>query len=86
MGQLLRWLINEQECTFYGLKLPTGFQMIGQTNLRSYEEWLKYFGAHSQDKVSKKKVTKRAYARIGVSPSLQYSYMYTIIREFSKNV
>ena len=69
LGMLLRWLINDQNRTFFGMKLPTGFQLIGQTTLRQYTAWLDYFDRQSkmENPAFVTRVTKRAYARVGVS-------------------
>ena len=64
----MEWLINEKNRTFYGMKLPTGFQLIGQTTLKQYQDWLVYFDQQSRLEshyISRK--TMRAYARVGVS-------------------
>lgn len=65
----MQYLINELNITFFGMKLPTGFQLIGQTKLKHYQAWLDYFDRQSKietDTVAFK-TTKRAYARVGVS-------------------
>ena len=37
MGAFVQWLVSDQERTFYGMKLPTGFQLIGSnTTLKDY--------------------------------------------------
>ena len=80
LGRLMEWLINEKNRTFYGMKLPTGFQLIGQTTLKQYHDWLVYFDQQSRLEshyISRK--TMRAYARVGVS------IMSTIFR-ISSNV
>merc|ERR1719319_2176051 len=48
------------------MKLPTGFRLIGQTTLSEYQIWLDYFV--KQNSIDRKplKLTKRAYARIGL--------------------
>ncbi len=61
----MEWLINEENRTVYGMKLPTGFQLIGQTRLDDYEKWLQYFSDNREMK-PKKRITKRAYARVGL--------------------
>ena len=72
MGKFLRWLINDQNGTFFGMKLPTGFQLIGQTTLQQYRAWLDYFDRQSKLENTSfvTRTTKRAYARIGVSALL----------------
>lgn len=68
LGKFLRWLINEQNRTFFGMKLPTGFQLIGQTTLKQYQNWLDYFDRQSkiENRAFVTRTTKRAYARVGV--------------------
>lgn len=68
LGKFLRWLINEQNGTFFGMKLPTGFQLIGQTTLQQYRAWLDYFDRQSklENRSFVTRTTKRAYARIGL--------------------
>ena len=80
LGMLLRWLINDQNRTFFGMKLPTGFQMIGQTTLRQYTAWLDYFDRQSkmENPAFVTRVTKRAYARVGVSSA----YLFLGQKEF----
>merc|ERR1719319_2239241 len=48
------------------MKLPTGFRLIGQTTLSEYQIWLDYFV--KQNSIDRKplKLTKRAYARVGL--------------------
>ena len=54
------------------MKLPTGFQLIGQTTLQQYRAWLDYFDRQSKLENTSfvTRTTKRAYARIGVSALL----------------
>ena len=67
MGKLLQWLINEKNRTFYGMKLPTGFQLIGQTTLKQYQDWLVYFDRqHRLESHYVSRKTMKAYARVGV--------------------
>ena len=69
LGKLIRWLIHEKSRTFYGMKLPTGFQLIGQTTLQQYRAWLDHFDRQSRlENINfTNRTTKRAYARVGVS-------------------
>lgn len=46
----------------YGMKLPTGFQLIGQVGLKDYESWVSYF-AHQAESECRDPITMRAYAR-----------------------
>ena len=59
--------------TVYGMKIPTGFGLIGQTTLDEYEEFLARRNVGSPVKsvgdcsgVNNGKITRRAYARVGV--------------------
>ena len=33
MGKFMQWLIEEEAATVYGMKLPTGFTLIGKCSL-----------------------------------------------------
>ncbi|XP_078585263.1 uncharacterized protein LOC144867260 [Branchiostoma floridae x Branchiostoma japonicum] len=65
-GQYMSWLVNETEVPVYGMKLPTGFQLIGQVGLADYEKWLSFFSSKQYDQAARKAITARAYARIGL--------------------
>ena len=58
--------------TVYGMKIPTGFGLIGQTTLEEYEEFLARRNVGSPVKsvgdctAVNGKITRRAYARVGV--------------------
>ena len=43
LGHFLDWFINTEQRTVFGMKVPTGFQLIGQTKLKDYLAWLDYF-------------------------------------------
>ncbi|KAK8403266.1 hypothetical protein O3P69_000414 [Scylla paramamosain] len=64
-GAFMSWLINVQNVMVYGMKLPTGFQLIGQVGLKDYESWLSYLTSQAE-KESKDPIYKRAYARVGL--------------------
>ncbi|KAK7069818.1 hypothetical protein SK128_016027 [Halocaridina rubra] len=64
-GLFMEWLISEKKISVYGMKLPTGFQLIGQVGLTDYESWISYFSDQAK-KESKDPIMKRAYARIGL--------------------
>ncbi len=68
MGRFMSWLVNDENVKIFGMKLPTGFQLIGQTKLKDYQAWVDYF--NRQSKVSgdfrHTRITKRAYSRVGV--------------------
>eukprot|EP00095_Tigriopus_kingsejongensis_P007749 snap_masked-scaffold815_size93432-processed-gene-0.11 protein:Tk07749 transcript:snap_masked-scaffold815_size93432-processed-gene-0.11-mRNA-1 annotation:"glucuronokinase 1-like" len=65
-GNLLSWLVNAKEHLIYGMKLPTGFQLIGQTTLADYESWIQYFTEQNKEDARSRRIAKRAYARIGL--------------------
>ena len=46
----------------YGMKLPTGFQLIGEVGLKDYESWMSYFSDQAKME-SRDPITKRAHAR-----------------------
>ena len=49
------------------MKLPTGFQLIGQTTLKQYQDWLIYFDRqHRLESHYVSRKTMKAYARVGV--------------------
>ncbi|XP_063293094.1 uncharacterized protein LOC134578052 isoform X2 [Pelobates fuscus] len=65
LGRYMEWLINVVEVPVYGMKLPTGFQLIGQVGLADYTKWLTHYSTmKNEPKV--KSITCRAYARIGI--------------------
>lgn len=65
-GYFMEWLINKKERLVYGMKLPTGFQLIGHVGLDDYRRWLDFF-AKSQETIARHRpVVKRAYARVGL--------------------
>lgn len=65
-GHFMKWLIGEKKVTVYGMKLPTGFQMIGQVCLDDYESWLTYFTSQAAQECSRQPIRMRAYARVGL--------------------
>ena len=74
LGNFMSWLINEKNRTFFGMKLPTGFQLIGQTTLQQYRAWLDYFDRQSKIDTQSfvTRTTMRAYARVGVTYLITY--------------
>ncbi len=68
----MKWLINDENEKIFGMKLPTGFQLIGQTTLKEYQAWVDYFDRRSKatGDIRQSRITKRAYARVGVSSRL----------------
>uniref|UniRef100_A0A667YPV0 Glucuronokinase with putative uridyl pyrophosphorylase n=1 Tax=Myripristis murdjan TaxID=586833 RepID=A0A667YPV0_9TELE len=64
-GQFWEWLINEKQLHVFGMKLPTGFQLIGQVGLSDYTKWLTHYSAKKQGNPAKP-ITCRSYARAGL--------------------
>ncbi|XP_077468360.1 glucuronokinase with putative uridyl pyrophosphorylase [Stigmatopora argus] len=64
-GRFWEQVINKKLFEVFGMKLPTGFQLIGQVTLSDYTKWLNCFSAKQQDK-STKPITCRSYARVGL--------------------
>jgi glucuronokinase len=48
------------------MKLPSGFQLNGKVGLKDYEQWLRYFEEQAELSSKKERITKRAYARVGL--------------------
>ncbi|XP_028666078.1 glucuronokinase with putative uridyl pyrophosphorylase [Erpetoichthys calabaricus] len=65
LGKYLQWLINELNVSVNGMKLPTGFQLIGQVGLSDYTKWLTHY-ATKYHGTPGKSITHRSYARIGI--------------------
>ncbi|XP_054650708.1 glucuronokinase with putative uridyl pyrophosphorylase isoform X2 [Dunckerocampus dactyliophorus] len=61
----LERLINENLLEVFGMKLPTGFHLIGQVGLSDYTKWLTRFATKQEDK-SARPITFRSYARVGL--------------------
>ncbi|XP_035535669.1 glucuronokinase with putative uridyl pyrophosphorylase [Morone saxatilis] len=64
-GRFWEWLINEKQLDVFGMKLPTGFQLIGQVGLSDYTKWLTHYSTKPQDNPAKP-ITCRSYARVGL--------------------
>ncbi|XP_040182063.1 probable glucuronokinase 2 isoform X2 [Rana temporaria] len=65
LGRYMEWLINISKVPVFGMKLPTGFQLIGQVGLPDYTKWLAHYSTmKSEPRV--KSITCRSYARIGI--------------------
>ncbi|XP_036070652.1 glucuronokinase with putative uridyl pyrophosphorylase isoform X2 [Oryzias melastigma] len=64
-GQFWEWLVNEKRMDVFGMKLPTGFQLIGQVGLSDYTKWLTHYSAKKQD-CRAEPITCRSYARVGL--------------------
>ncbi|XP_028319573.1 glucuronokinase with putative uridyl pyrophosphorylase isoform X3 [Gouania willdenowi] len=64
-GRFWEWLINEKQVDVFGMKLPTGFQLIGQVGLSDYTKWLTHYSTKQQNNPAKA-VTYRSYARVGL--------------------
>ncbi|KAG7479701.1 glucuronokinase 1-like [Solea senegalensis] len=65
LGRFWEWLINEKQLDVFGMKLPTGFQLIGQVGLSDYTKWLTHYSSKRQDNAAKP-ITCRSYARVGL--------------------
>lgn len=44
----------------------SGFQLIGQTTLKDYLNWVEYFSKQEKTEQKPQRIVKRAYARVGV--------------------
>ncbi|XP_045075651.1 glucuronokinase with putative uridyl pyrophosphorylase isoform X2 [Coregonus clupeaformis] len=64
-GRFWEWIINEEKLPVFGMKLPTGFQLIGQVGLSDYTKWLAHYSAQQQQ-FPAKPITCRSYARVGL--------------------
>nr|XP_057936784.1 glucuronokinase with putative uridyl pyrophosphorylase isoform X2 [Doryrhamphus excisus] len=64
-GKFWERLINENLLEVFGMKLPTGFHLIGQVGLSDYTKWLTRFATRQDDK-SDSPITYRSYARVGL--------------------
>ncbi|XP_017289322.1 glucuronokinase with putative uridyl pyrophosphorylase isoform X2 [Kryptolebias marmoratus] len=64
-GQFWEWLINEKQLDVFGMKLPTGFQLIGQVGLSDYTKWLSHYSTKKQDNPDEP-IICRSYARVGL--------------------
>uniref|UniRef100_A0A8C7TWD4 Glucuronokinase with putative uridyl pyrophosphorylase n=1 Tax=Oncorhynchus mykiss TaxID=8022 RepID=A0A8C7TWD4_ONCMY len=64
-GRFWEWIINEEKLPVFGMKLPTGFQLIGQVGLSDYTKWLAHYSAQQQQ-CPAKPITCRSYARVGL--------------------
>uniref|UniRef100_A0A3Q3DF37 Glucuronokinase with putative uridyl pyrophosphorylase n=1 Tax=Hippocampus comes TaxID=109280 RepID=A0A3Q3DF37_HIPCM len=58
-------IVNQNLLDVFGMKLPTGFQLIGQVGLSDYTKWLTRFSNKQQDK-SDRPITFRSFARVGL--------------------
>ncbi|XP_018598360.1 glucuronokinase with putative uridyl pyrophosphorylase isoform X2 [Scleropages formosus] len=65
LGLFWEWLINEEKVPVFGMKLPTGFQLIGQVGLDDYTKWLARYSAKQQGSAGKP-ISYRSYARVGL--------------------
>uniref|UniRef100_A0A8C5FKN7 GHMP kinase C-terminal domain-containing protein n=1 Tax=Gadus morhua TaxID=8049 RepID=A0A8C5FKN7_GADMO len=64
-GHFWEWLINEKQLPVFGMKLPTGFQLIGQVGLSDYTKWLTHYSAKQVDQPARP-IIRRSYARVGL--------------------
>ncbi len=71
MGKFFAWYLHKEARTVYGMKIPTGFGLIGQTSLADYEQFLairneRKNGNGNGNGNGTKRITRRAYARVGL--------------------
>ncbi|XP_061574729.1 glucuronokinase with putative uridyl pyrophosphorylase [Cololabis saira] len=64
-GHFWEWLINRKQMDVFGMKLPTGFQLIGQVGLSDYTKWLTHYSTKKKDNLAKP-ITCRSHARVGL--------------------
>ncbi|XP_061537169.1 glucuronokinase with putative uridyl pyrophosphorylase isoform X5 [Phycodurus eques] len=64
-GRFWERVINQNQLDVFGMKLPTGFQLIGQVGLSDYMKWLTRFSTKQQDN-STRPITFRSFARVGL--------------------
>ncbi|XP_051934888.1 glucuronokinase with putative uridyl pyrophosphorylase isoform X1 [Hippocampus zosterae] len=64
-GRFWEHIVNQNLLDVFGMKLPTGFQLIGQVGLSDYTKWLTRFSNKEQDK-SDRSITFRSFARVGL--------------------
>ncbi|XP_061638526.1 glucuronokinase with putative uridyl pyrophosphorylase isoform X3 [Phyllopteryx taeniolatus] len=64
-GRFWERVINQNQLDVFGMKLPTGFQLIGQVGLSDYMKWLTRFSTKQQDN-SSRPITFRSFARVGL--------------------
>eukprot|EP00094_Tigriopus_californicus_P010415 TCALIF_10047-PA protein Name:"Similar to GLCAK2 Probable glucuronokinase 2 (Arabidopsis thaliana)" AED:0.09 eAED:0.09 QI:195/0.5/0.6/1/0.75/0.8/5/28/500 len=76
-GDLLSWLVNDKDHLIYAMKLPSGFQLIGQTTLEDYDAWIQYFTQQEKNDVRTRRISKRAYARVGATCKKFYHFCST---------
>ncbi|XP_067910182.1 glucuronokinase with putative uridyl pyrophosphorylase [Heterodontus francisci] len=65
LGKYMEWLISKTKIPVFGMKLPTGFQLIGQVDLSEYKKWLVCYSS-KQHGSAVKSITCRSYARVGI--------------------
>ena len=66
-GRFFSWLV-EHDVELYGMKLPTAFELIGQTSLAEYEACVARLSASlgADGARLSQPITKRAHARVGL--------------------
>ncbi|XP_046854466.1 uncharacterized protein LOC124447545 [Xenia sp. Carnegie-2017] len=62
-GRYMEWLVKKTPV--FGMKLPTGFQLIGKVGLSDYQRWVAYF-ANMRSQLVRHSFTSRVYARVGL--------------------
>ncbi|XP_049581746.1 glucuronokinase with putative uridyl pyrophosphorylase isoform X2 [Syngnathus scovelli] len=63
-GSFWERMINNNLLDVFGMKLPIGFQLIGQVGLSDYTKWLTRFSTKQQN--SARQITCRSFARVGL--------------------
>ena len=53
LGHFMDWYINSEQQAVFGMKVPTGFQLIGQTRLKDYIAWVDYFAQQVKIQINK---------------------------------
>ncbi|XP_037123123.1 glucuronokinase with putative uridyl pyrophosphorylase isoform X1 [Syngnathus acus] len=64
-GSFWERMINNNLLDVFGMKLPIGFQLIGQVGLLDYTKWLTRFSTKQQNN-SARQITCRSFARVGL--------------------
>uniref|UniRef100_H2SGJ7 Ubiquitin associated and SH3 domain containing Bb n=1 Tax=Takifugu rubripes TaxID=31033 RepID=H2SGJ7_TAKRU len=65
LGQFWEWLVNHRQLEVFGMKLPSGFQLIGQVGLPDYTKWLTHYSTKKRDHPAEP-IVCRSYARVGL--------------------
>jgi glucuronokinase len=64
-GHFMSWLLERTEV--HGMKIPSGFQLIGQVSLQEYRKWVTEFSnRRTMSKSKGEPIVSRTYARVGL--------------------